>query len=178
MFGNNPFNRGKDLKPSSPYHQLAEKDDIHIKKSHEGLFTKKAKEHGKSVQDYAKDVLDDPDASAATKKQANFARNAAKWNKEDVEAVDEGILGGAARLAGRGIVGAAKLAGKATVGAAKAGGSLVKKALFNKQGNFRGSTAGRADSAERKVASMDKKNKDRERLKAAQARLKQSKVKK
>jgi hypothetical protein len=53
---------------------------IHIKKSHEGLFTKKAKAAGMSVQAYASKVLKEGSgASAATKKQANFARNARKW---------------------------------------------------------------------------------------------------
>ncbi len=60
---------------------MASKDPIHIKKSHEGLFTEKAKKAGMSVQAYAAKVLNDPKASAATKKQANFARNAKKWGK-------------------------------------------------------------------------------------------------
>lgn len=50
---------------------------IHIKPSHRGLFTAKAKAAGMSVQAYASKVLSDPNASGATKKQANFARNAA-----------------------------------------------------------------------------------------------------
>lgn len=50
---------------------------IKIKKSHEGLFTAKATAAGMSVQQYAAKVLADPNASAVTKKQANFARNAA-----------------------------------------------------------------------------------------------------
>ena len=53
---------------------------IKIKKSHEGLFTAKAKAAGMSVQAYAKKVLaPGSGASAATKRQANFARNAKKW---------------------------------------------------------------------------------------------------
>jgi len=48
---------------------------IDIKKSHEGLFTAKAKAAGMSVQAYAAKVLADPNADPATKKQANFARN-------------------------------------------------------------------------------------------------------
>jgi hypothetical protein len=55
---------------------------IKIKKSHEGLFTAKAKRAGMSVQAYARKVLAEGSrATAATKRQANFARNAAKWNK-------------------------------------------------------------------------------------------------
>ncbi len=49
---------------------------IHIKKSHEGLFTAKAKKAGMPVQAYAAKVLKPGSkASPATKKQANFARN-------------------------------------------------------------------------------------------------------
>lgn len=53
---------------------------IEIKKSREGLFTAKAKRAGMSVQAYAKKVLAPGSrASAETKKQANFARNAKEW---------------------------------------------------------------------------------------------------
>ena len=56
---------------------------IKIKPSHKGLFTKKAKAAGKSVQAEAAAVLaPGSKASAATKKQAIFARNAKKWNKK------------------------------------------------------------------------------------------------
>ena len=55
---------------------------INIKPSHKGDFTAKAKKAGESVQEYANNVLSpDSKASAATKKQANFARNAKKWGK-------------------------------------------------------------------------------------------------
>jgi hypothetical protein len=54
---------------------------IHIKESHKGLFTAKATAHGESVQEYAADVLKPGSgASPETKKQANFARNAAHFN--------------------------------------------------------------------------------------------------
>ncbi len=53
---------------------------IHIKKSKRGSFTKAAKK-GESTQKHASRVLNDPNASPAMKKKANFARNAAKWNK-------------------------------------------------------------------------------------------------
>lgn len=55
---------------------------IHIKKKNRGKFTESAKRAGKSVQQHAKDVLNDPNATALQKKRANFARNAAKWNKK------------------------------------------------------------------------------------------------
>ncbi len=52
---------------------------IHIKPSHKGKFTAYAKSKGKSVQGAAA-VLKSPTASPALKKEANFARNAKKWN--------------------------------------------------------------------------------------------------
>lgn len=54
--------------------------DIHIKKSKRGTFTKAAKAHGMSVQGFANKVLKNPsNYSAAMRKKANFARNAASW---------------------------------------------------------------------------------------------------
>jgi hypothetical protein len=59
---------------------------IRINPAHKGRFTKKAIAAGKSVQAEAKAVLaPDSDATASTKKQANFARNAAKWNHSKPE---------------------------------------------------------------------------------------------
>lgn len=55
---------------------------IHIKKKNRGKFTKSAKAAGRSVQEHAKAVLNDPNATALQKKRANFARNAAKWHKK------------------------------------------------------------------------------------------------
>lgn len=54
--------------------------DIYIKKSKRGTFTKAAKQHGMSVQGFANKVLKNPSKySAAMRKKANFARNAASW---------------------------------------------------------------------------------------------------
>ncbi len=55
---------------------------IKIKKENEGKFTASAKAAGRSVQGQAKAVLANPNASATQRKRANFARNAAKWNKK------------------------------------------------------------------------------------------------
>lgn len=59
------------------------KSGIKIKPANKGKFTKKAKAAGSSVQGYASKVLNAPKGkySAATRKQANFARNAKKWSK-------------------------------------------------------------------------------------------------
>ncbi len=55
---------------------------IHITKSHEGLFTAKAKKAGMGVQAYARKVLaKGSGASAATRKQAAFAKAAKGWKK-------------------------------------------------------------------------------------------------
>lgn len=61
---------------------MAKKQKIVIKKKNRGKFTASAKKAGRSVQAHAKAVLDDPKATAKQKKRANFARNAAKWNKK------------------------------------------------------------------------------------------------
>ena len=53
---------------------------IKINPKNKGKFTAKAKKAGKTVQQEAAAVLKPGSkASAKTKKQANFARNAAKW---------------------------------------------------------------------------------------------------
>lgn len=53
-----------------------------IKKANKGKFTAKAKAKGEGVQQYAKQVTKKGSkASTATKKQAVFAKNAAKWKK-------------------------------------------------------------------------------------------------
>lgn len=57
--------------------------EIHIKKENRGKFTASAKSAGKTVQQHARDVLADPNATPLQKKRANFARNAAKWKHED-----------------------------------------------------------------------------------------------
>lgn len=55
---------------------------ILIKKKNRGKFTASAKKAGKSVQQHAKDVLNDPNATPLQKKRANFARNSAKWKHQ------------------------------------------------------------------------------------------------
>lgn len=52
---------------------------IKINPKHKGEFTAKAKAAGMGVQPFAAKVMADPHASPATKKQANFARNAKKF---------------------------------------------------------------------------------------------------
>lgn len=59
------------------------KDGININPKNKGKFTAAAKAMGHSVQEHAKHVLADPNATALQKKRANFARNAAKWKHQD-----------------------------------------------------------------------------------------------
>ena len=51
---------------------------IYIKKANRGKFTASAKRAGQTVQEHARSVLNDPNATPLQKKRANFARNAAK----------------------------------------------------------------------------------------------------
>jgi hypothetical protein len=56
---------------------MANKSGIHIKKSHKGAFTKKAKAAGMSVQEFASHVHAHPENySGLTRKQASFAHTA------------------------------------------------------------------------------------------------------
>jgi hypothetical protein len=55
---------------------------IHIKPEKRGVFTAKAKKAGMSVQGYASRVLGNKEKyPSSLVKQANFAKNAAKWGK-------------------------------------------------------------------------------------------------
>lgn len=57
--------------------------DIHIKESHKGLFTAKAKRAGRSVQEHASHVLaNKEDYPSSTVKQAAFAKAASKWHSD------------------------------------------------------------------------------------------------
>lgn len=57
---------------------------IAIDPANKGKFTAKANAAGEGVQEYARKVLSAPEGQydPATRKQANFARNAAKWHNE------------------------------------------------------------------------------------------------
>lgn len=58
---------------------MKKKSQIRIKPENKGKFTAKAKRAGMSVQEYARKVMSNPNAPAALRKQANFARNAKKF---------------------------------------------------------------------------------------------------
>lgn len=52
---------------------------IHIKEKNKGKFTESAKRAGKSVQEHARDVINNPKATKLQKKRAQFALNAKKF---------------------------------------------------------------------------------------------------
>ncbi len=53
---------------------------IHIKKKNRGKFSASARKAGQSVQEHAKSVLNNPNATTLQKRRAQFAINAKKWN--------------------------------------------------------------------------------------------------
>lgn len=59
------------------------KDAIHIKDKNKGKFTASAKASGESVQEHAKSVLANPNATTLQKKRAQFAVNAKKWKHQN-----------------------------------------------------------------------------------------------
>lgn len=56
---------------------------IKIKKKNKGKFTESAKRAGKSVQEHARDVVNDPKATKLQKKRAQFALNAKKFKHQN-----------------------------------------------------------------------------------------------
>lgn len=72
---------GEHYKEIAPMMNLYSKGGkIHIAPSKRGTFTAAAKRHGKSVQEFASQVLAHKgNYSPAMVKKANFARNASKW---------------------------------------------------------------------------------------------------
>lgn len=65
------------------FEQFADGGDINIKKSKRGTFTKAAKKRGLGVQEFADKVMANKERySNSMVKKANFAKNAAEWNKK------------------------------------------------------------------------------------------------
>jgi hypothetical protein len=61
---------------------MAGSSGIHIKAKNKGKFTASAESAGEGVQQHAKSVMSNPNASAKEKKRANFAIQAKKWAKK------------------------------------------------------------------------------------------------
>lgn len=67
----------------SSENEYAKGGKIHIKKENRGKFTAAAKRAGKSVQEYARQILANKENYSPTLvKRANFARNASKWHDD------------------------------------------------------------------------------------------------
>lgn len=56
---------------------------IKIKKKNKGKFTESAKRAGKSVQEHARDVVNDPKATKLQKRRAQFALNSKKFKHQN-----------------------------------------------------------------------------------------------
>ena len=82
----NAVNKGKltslpNSFESSELNTFADGGSIHIDPSKRGTFTAAAKKHGKSVQEFASQVLANKENYSPTMiKKANFARNSTKWH--------------------------------------------------------------------------------------------------
>ena len=80
------FKKGSKLMP-----RCKEGSGIHIKKENRGKFTASAKKAGQGVQEHARSVLNNPNATPLQKKRANFARNAAKWKHRNGGVLEQHI---------------------------------------------------------------------------------------
>ena len=124
-----------------------------------------------------KDVAKDPKTHSLTGKPAPYKHESVQLSEADIAellrqyALSENITADQLanlteeelnELIGKLIGGAAKLAGKGVVGAAKLAAKGIRRY---------GTVAGRADAAEKKADRAEKKNRDRERIRKAQARL-------
>lgn len=70
-----------DMGYGDSYIEYADGGSIHIKPSKKGTFTAAATKHGKSVQEFASQVLANKENySPEMVKKANFAKNASKWH--------------------------------------------------------------------------------------------------
>ncbi len=91
-------------------------------------------------------------------------------SEEELNELIGKVIGGAVRLAGKGVAATAKYGIKGAVGS----GRLAKKAVINKQGNFRKSKAGREDKKgdrlEKQVKNQEMKRAQRDRMAALKKR--------
>lgn len=81
-FSNSTNSLGLDNVTNGYIEMLKKGSKIYIKKKNRGKFTESAKRAGKSVQEHARSVMKDPNATALQKKRANFAIQAKKWHKK------------------------------------------------------------------------------------------------
>lgn len=117
---------------------------ISLNPANKGKFTAKAKAAGEGVQEYASKVLSAPEGRypASTRRQANFAKNAAKWHNMGgmIEGVthhkmpDGSMMQGAVHRAGGGRVGADTFGAPANY---KADGGRIGADTFGAPANYR-----------------------------------------
>ena len=78
------INQSSTLEPyyfSSVIQAFKKGRKIEIKKKNRGKFTASAKAHGMGVQEYARKVVNDPNATTLQKRRAQFALNSKKWSR-------------------------------------------------------------------------------------------------
>lgn len=81
-YNNELLNKMSELTENDWSVQCLRKGGIHIKEKNRGKFTAAAKRAGKSVQEYARDVVNDPNATTLQKRRAQFALNAKKFKHQ------------------------------------------------------------------------------------------------
>lgn len=83
--------RNKLMQTQMPDYTGLARDGIEIKPENRGKFTNWAEEHGMGVQEAANKVMSNTDEyPASVVKMANFAKNAASWGREGMEAESDG----------------------------------------------------------------------------------------
>jgi hypothetical protein len=91
--GNAWYEMGGGYLPEFMYGDMYEDGGININPKNKGKFTAAAKKAGMGVQEFAQHVMSNrEDYGPTLVKRANFARNAAKWNKQDGGPVEGDIL--------------------------------------------------------------------------------------
>lgn len=81
-YNNELLNKMSELTENDWSVQYLRKGGIHIKEKNRGKFTAAAKRAGKSVQEHARDVVNDPNATTLQKRRAQFALNAKKFKHQ------------------------------------------------------------------------------------------------
>lgn len=82
-YNNELLNKMSELTENDWSVQYLRKGGIHIKEKNRGKFTAAAKRAGKSVQEYARDVVNNPNATTLQKRRAQFALNAKKFKHQE-----------------------------------------------------------------------------------------------
>jgi hypothetical protein len=178
---------GRDLafaKQTGRAKVLATKEEVELDEVSQDLARKTAKARQQQASQLRQKAVDEPDMmkAFAQTKAANKAEKKAgqSYNrlmkKEEVDLTENVYEEVANYLVSEGIdldnLSEAQL-DELVGAAARALGRGIKRTFVNKKGNFRFSTAGRADAADAKAKKLEKARKDRERLQKARERIQQ-----